>query len=254
MSVNIIQKPSSHHEPRKGGVQPTFLIIHYTDTQSGAEPDGYFTGTLARPDGARVSAHYMIDVDGTTMQYVAESERAWHAGLSEWAGTADINTHSIGIELVNHGQRFSYKDFPDAQIDALITLAQGILSRHHIPPHQVLAHSDIAPGRKIDPDYKFPWQRLADAGVGVWPQPVQADFNEAAQLLQDPVQFKSALVRYGYNPALDLPTLVQEFQRHFQPEAFTAQPPFNGTANDETALRLAALLRQKNAARLALSP
>ncbi len=254
MTRAITRKSSSHFDARKNGAPPTFLIIHYTDTQDASEPDGYFTGALSRPDGARVSAHYMIDVDGAITQYVDESARAWHAGVSEWGGVGDINTHSIGIEMVNHGQRFGYKDFPAAQVAALIDLAQGILSRHNIPAYQVLAHSDIAPGRKIDPDYKFPWKKLADAGIGLWPQPIQADFNEAAQLLQDPVQLKQALARYGYNPALDLPALVQEFQRHFQPEAFTAQPPFNGSAQSDTALRLVALLRQKNIATLALQP
>ncbi|HEY0901980.1 MAG TPA: N-acetylmuramoyl-L-alanine amidase [Micavibrio sp.] len=243
--MNIIRKSSAHFDTRKNAAVPTFLIIHYTDTVDATEPDGYFTGALQRADGARVSAHYMIDSDGATTQYVDEQDRAWHAGLSAWGGLDDLNTHSIGIELVNPGQRFGYRDFPPPQMEALTHLAHAILGRHQIPAHQVLAHSDIAPGRKIDPDFKFPWQSLAAVGIGLWPQPIQADFNAAARLLQDPVQFKQALVRYGYNPALDLPVLVQEFQRHFQPEAFTAPTPFPGQANDDTALRLAALLRQK---------
>lgn len=250
MSLSITRKDSPHFEPRKNGAVPSFLIIHYTETENAAEPDGYFMATIARADGARVSAHYMIDVDGATTQYVAEDQRAWHAGLSEWEGVADINSHSIGIELVNGGPRYGYTEFPPAQIAALIELSQGIIARHAIPATQVLGHADVAPGRKIDPDYKLPWQKLADAGVGVWPQPIQSDFNNAAALLQDDVKLKQALVTYGYNPALDLPMLVTTFQRHFQPEAFTAQSPFMGIANSDTALRLAALLRQK----LALKP
>lgn len=245
MSLPIVRKNSTHHEPRKNDARPTFLIIHFTESKDAADPDGYFMATRQRADGARVSAHYLIDVDGAIIQYVDESERAWHAGVSAWGGVADINTHSIGIELVNGGPTYGYTDFPDGQIDALISLSRQILGRHNIPVHHVLAHSDIAPGRKIDPDYKFPWRKLADAGVGVWPQPIQTDFNEAASLLQDEAALKQALVRYGYNPALDLPVLVREFQRHFQPEAFTAPQPFAGTADGETALRLAALLRQK---------
>lgn len=250
MSLSITRKDSPHFEPRKNGARPSFLIIHYTETADAAEPDGYFMATIPRADGARVSAHYMIDVDGATTQYVDESQRAWHAGVSAWGGVADINSHSIGIELVNGGTRYGYTDFPPAQIAALIELAQGIVARHAIPAHHVLGHADIAPGRKIDPDYKLPWKQLAAAGVGVWPQPIQTDFNEAAALLQDDVKLKQALVHYGYNPALDLPLLVTTFQRHFQPEAFTAQPPLTGVADGETALRLAALLRQK----LALKP
>ena len=183
-------------------------------------------------------------------QYVDENRRAWHAGASQWEGAPDINTHSIGIELVNGGPAFGYTDFPAAQIDALIALAQGILARHNIPPHHVLAHSDIAPGRKIDPGEKFPWKVLADAGIGLWPQPIQSDFNEAASLIRDPVKLKQALVTYGYDPVLPLDVLVTEFQRHFQPEAFSPSQFFAGVANDETALRLSALLRQK----LAITP
>lgn len=250
MTLSIVRKNSTHHEPRKTGVQPTFLIIHFTESRDAADPDGYFMATRQRSDGARVSAHYLIDIDGAITQYVDEQNRAWHAGLSEWSGVSDINTHSIGIELVNGGPTYGYTDFADAQIDALIALSKDILTRHNIPAHHVLAHSDIAPGRKIDPDYKFPWRTLAAAGVGSWPQPVQADFNEAAMLLRDEAKLKQALVTYGYNPGLDLPVLVKEFQRHFQPEAFTAQPSYAGRANDETALRLSALLRQK----LAMTP
>ena len=250
MNLPVTRKPSTHHDERKNGALPTFLIIHYTDTLDASEPDAYFMATEAHPTGGRVSAHYMIDVDGSTTQYVDEDRRAWHAGLSQWEGVPDLNTHSIGIELVNHGHSHGYKDFPDAQVSALITLAQGILSRHNIPAHHVLAHSDIAPGRKVDPGEKFPWQKLADAGIGLWPQPIQSDFNEAASLLRDPVHLKQALTDYGYDPVQPLAVLVTEFQRHFQPEAFQPSAPFAGMANDETAARLAALLRQK----LAIQP
>lgn len=250
MSLQIIRKDSTHHGERVNNVKPTFLIIHFTESRDGTEPDGYFMATRSRADGARVSAHYMIDVDGSITQYADESRRAWHAGVSEWEGTTDINTHSIGIELVNGGPTYGYTDFTAAQIDALVMLAQSILSRHDIPAHHVLGHSDVAPGRKIDPGHKFPWKKLADAGIGVWPQPVQSDFNEAAAFLNDDAKLKQALVDYGYNPAVDLPVLIREFQRHFQPEAFSDPQPYAGSPNRETAVRLAALLRQK----LAIQP
>lgn len=245
MTGPIIHKHSTHHGERADSAAPTFLIIHYTESANAVAPDGYFTGTLTHPTGGCVSAHYMIDVDGSTVQYVDEDRRAWHAGASHWAGVADINTHSIGIELVNGGPAFGYTDFPPLQIDALIALAQGILTRHNIPLHHVLAHSDIAPGRKIDPGEKFPWKILADAGVGLWPQPIQSDFNDAAALMQDDAKLKQSLVDYGYDPVQSLDVLVKEFQRHFQPEAFAQPQSFAGVANTETALRLSALLRQK---------
>lgn len=254
MSLSIIRKHSPHHGERVSGAAPSFLIVHYTESPDVTDPDGYFMATIPRDDGTRVSAHYMIDIDGTATQYVGEDRRAWHAGASEWEGIADINSHSIGIELVNGGTKYGYTEFADAQIEALIALSKDIMNRHGIPARHVLGHADVAPGRKIDPDYKFPWKRLAGAGVGVWPQPIQSDFNDAAALLQNDMTLKRALAAYGYNPALDLPVLVTAFQRHFQPEAFTAPLPFAGTANDETALRLSALLRQKLAQELALKP
>ena len=106
---------------------------------------------------------------------VPESERAWHAGQSSWKGETDINSGSIGIEIVNGGPLLGFPDFPDPQIDAVIDLCKGIISRHGIRPESVLAHSDIAPARKIDPGEKFPWPVLYDAGIGHWvsPSPVR---------------------------------------------------------------------------------
>ena len=118
---------------------------------------------------AKVSAHYTIDEDGTVYAHVPEARRAWHAGVSFWAGESDINARSIGIELVNPGHEYGYRAFPEAQIAALIALCHGILARHPIPPARVLGHSDVAPARKEDPGELFPWARLAKAGIGLWP-------------------------------------------------------------------------------------
>lgn len=245
MTLTITQEPALHFEDRKNGGHPAFLILHYTGTPTAQIAKDMLTGRMQNTEGNKVSVHYMIEEDGHLTQLVNEDKRAYHAGLGYWEGITDINSFSIGIELQNPGWEHGYTDFPQAQIDALIELCRDIVSRHNMRPDHVLGHSDVSAGRRFDPGEKFPWKALADAGIGLWPQPIQADFNEAAALLQDTSRLKQALVSYGYNPALDLPLLVREFQRHFQPDAFTGPQPYAGTANDQTTLRLASLLRQK---------
>ena len=181
---------------------------------------------------AKVSAHYCIDEDGSVVRLVPEHRRAWHAGASAWAGDADINGRSIGIELVNPGHEFGYRPFTAAQMAALIDLAQGVLKRHPIPPHRVLGHSDVAPLRKEDPGELFDWPALAAAGIGLWPEA-----PAALEPLPSEAQVKAALARvgYGYLEA-DFPAVVRAFQRRFRPEALT------GEVDGETAARLFALL------------
>ena len=136
------------------------VIIHFTGMQSAQAA----LQRLCDP-AAEVSAHYVIDEDSKIYQLVDETMRAWHAGVSEWAGTSNINSRSIGIELVNPGYEWGYQAFPPAQIDALIALLQEILPRYAIPPTHVLGHSDVAPARKQDPGHLFPWAQLNQAGV-----------------------------------------------------------------------------------------
>lgn len=245
MTLTITQEPALHFEDRKNGGHPAFLVLHYTGCPTAQESKDMLSGRVLNTEGNKVSVHYFIDENGAITQFVAEDKRAYHAGLGYWEGITDINSFSIGIELQNPGWEHGYTAFPQAQIDALIELSRDIVSRHNMRPDHVLGHSDTSAGRRFDPGEKFPWKPLADAGIGLWPQPIQSDFNEAAALLQDNVRLKQALVTYGYNPALDLGVLVQEFQRHFQPEAFAGPQPYAGMANDQTTLRLAALLRQK---------
>lgn len=245
MTVNIYQDPGIYHEDRKTNEAPSFLIIHYTGTTDAIKTKDMLSGRILNDAGQKVSVHYMVDQDGTVTQFVPEDRRAYHAGVSHWEGVTDINSHSIGIELFNPGAEHGYEDFPDEQIDALISLCQDILSRHNIPACRVLGHSDVAPGRKVDPGEKFPWQKLAQAGIGLWPQPIQEDFNRAALLYGDENLLKAALVEYGYDPAKDLSVLVAEFQRHFEADVFKAIPPVAGEPSPETGLKLAALLRQK---------
>jgi len=221
----MIERPSPNHDARPDGQPVDILLLHYTDMAS-AE------AALARmtDPAARVSAHYCVDEDGTVYRLVPEGRRAWHAGLSYWAGVRDINACSIGIELVNPGHSCGYRPFPDAQMQALEELADGILARHPIPAHRVLGHSDVAPARKIDPGELFDWQRLARAGIGVWPQPLAFPDPGPARTTQDIAETQSKLARFGYgvavNGVLDHATAqaLSAFQRHFRPTSFDGAP------------------------------
>ena len=154
-----VDRPSPNWDSR-GGMPVDMLVLHYTGMPSGE-------AALARmcDPAAKVSAHYMIDENGTVHALVPEEMRAWHAGVSYWAGARDINARSIGIELVNPGHEFGYRAFPEGQIAALIELASGILTRHPIAAWRVLGHSDVAPMRKDDPGELFPWPELARQGT-----------------------------------------------------------------------------------------
>lgn len=239
MDIRKIYTPNVNE--RKGGVSPDALILHYTATATGEEAEREF---LTNPDAA-VSAHYMVDLDGAITQYVEEDKRAWHAGVSYWDGVTDLNSHSIGIEIVNPGHDGGYIDFSDEQMRAVTRLCKEVLSRHNIPPHRVLGHSDIAPDRKIDPGERFNWKKLAGEGVGLWPAPLKEDFRNAATLVYNGKRLRQALGEYGYNTQIDLKTLIGQFQRHFHPEIYST-PERVGQANTETAARLCALVRMKN--------
>jgi N-acetylmuramoyl-L-alanine amidase len=198
--VTIIQRPSPNHDDR-AGAPIDMLVLHYTGMKTAEEA----LTRLCDP-AAKVSAHYTVDEDGTVYAHVPEDRRAWHAGVSHWAGVSNVNARSIGIEIVNPGHEFGYRAFPYAQIEALIALCQGILARHAIAPARVLGHSDVAPARKDDPGELFPWARLAVAGIGLWPQPTASDLGP------------EALVRYGYDSAAPQDKVITAFQRHFRPQ------------------------------------
>ena len=195
--------PSPNHDSR-GGIPVSMLVLHYTGMASAEAA----LSRLCDP-AAKVSAHYTVDEYGTVYAHVPEDRRAWHAGLSYWAGIRDVNAHSIGIELVNPGHEFGYRAFPDAQIAALTCLCNAILARHAIPAGQVLRHSDVAPARKEDPGELFPWRQLAGAGIGLWPAAGDAEVGA------------EALDRYGYDPEAPLEKRIIAFQRHFRPEKLT---------------------------------
>jgi N-acetylmuramoyl-L-alanine amidase len=217
--------PSPNHDERRGLGGPDMLILHYTGMASAAEAlaklcDGEPSG------GHHVSAHYFVGEDGRIVQCVAEARRAWHAGVSAWEGTDDINSRSIGVEIVNLGHDFGYPDFPGTQIDAVIALCRDILGRHRIRANRVLAHSDVAPGRKRDPGEKFPWGRLFAEGIGLWVEP--APTRDGARLGwgaggPDVTRVQQGLANYGYgitpSDLYDRETtqVVTAFQRHFRP-------------------------------------
>ena len=213
--------PSPNRDSR-GDTPIDMLVLHYTGMKSGE-------AALARmcDPAAKVSAHYMIDEDGAIHALVPEGMRAWHAGVSYWAGARNINACSIGIELVNPGHEFGYRAFPDAQIGALTELASGILARHAIPAWRVLGHSDVAPVRKDDPGELFPWAELAGQGIGLWP--TRGD---------DPGEAKvtALLARFGYDPEAPLEKTVTAFQRHFRALRV------DGMADAETRALLAGLI------------
>ncbi len=202
--------------------KPDMIVLHYTGM-----PDVEGALTQLCTAGTEVSAHYIVLEDGRVLQSVAESKRAWHAGVAAWAGEEDINSCSIGIEIVNRGHDWGYPDFPLRQIAAVIALCRGIILRRDIPAHRVLAHSDVAPSRKKDPGEKFPWRALAHSGVGHWVEAAPIMRGEALKLgaVSDDVRLlQLALADYGYGVVptgkFDGPTMevVTAFQRHFRPQ------------------------------------
>lgn len=229
--MRVVERPSPNHDERPSAVD--MLVLHYTGMPTAEE-------ALARlcDPAAKVSAHYTVDRDGTIYAHVPEERRAWHAGVSFWAGRASVNDVSIGIELVNPGHEFGYVPYTEEQVERLIELCREILARHPIPPERVLAHSDIAPARKADPGELFPWQRLAEAGIGAWyPLPHGGRGQGEGGGTES---FAASLSRFGYGvpPHLDVPldAVITAFQRHFRPSCV------DGVADAECAGVLAQLL------------
>jgi len=242
----MIETPSPNFNERKS--PPDMVVLHYTGMKTGAE-------ALARmcDPASQVSAHYMIDENGDVYRLVPEERRAWHAGVSFWKGETDINGCSIGIEIVNPGHEFGYRDFPPGQIDAVIGLLDGIRERWDIPDHRILGHSDVAPARKSDPGERFPWQGLAAHGHGLWVTPDLPPQGAMGPPLgpEDTglgvFSLQSALGKLGYNILAGGPydaetaTTVTAFQRHWLPEQIGAE--LQGRADAKLRVTLMALLR-----------
>lgn len=221
---NIIWTPSPNFDERKLPV--SLLVMHYTGMKTSADAINW----LANPD-AKVSAHYVVTEDGQIVQMVDEQKRAWHAGRGSWREVrSDVNSASIGIEIVNTGHEWGYVPFPEEQMDSVVRLANDIVKRHHIMPANVIGHSDLAPARKQDPGELFDWERLARFGLAL---------KRPTHNLSDPPWtdggFMLALERFGYdieNPQ----AAVVAFQRRFRPKNI------DGVIDGETRAILLSLL------------
>ena len=235
--------PSPNLGPRKTDRRPSWIMLHYTGMESGVAALQLLTNPLSE-----VSCHYLVWEDGRIFQLVPEAARAWHAGRGSWKGEEDLNSHSIGIEIVNGGHRYGLPPYPPAQIEAVIALCQDIMARHTIPAGHVLAHSDSAPTRKEDPGEHFPWEHLAQAGVGLWPQ--TEPVPETASALYQPgdegqpvraLQALLAMIGYpvqmtGVYDALT-ESVIKAVQRRYRPQSVT------GIADGATLAVLKALAR-----------
>jgi N-acetylmuramoyl-L-alanine amidase len=239
VSLRIRDLPSPNWDARPAGSPIDMLMLHYTGMRTAREAIDRL-----RDPAARVSAHYVVDEDGAVLRLVPEEKRAAHAGVSCWRGHNGLNDRSIGIEIVNPGHQWGYRDFPVLQLAAVCDLGLAVLSRHPIPARNVVAHSDVAPDRKQDPGEKFDWRSLAQNGVGLWPEDVP-DLGTAGAV-RDPAALRdvrAALDDIGYcvasEGALDpaLAAALRAFQRHWRPEAIT------GEADAGTRARLDAVLR-----------
>ncbi|WP_370237139.1 N-acetylmuramoyl-L-alanine amidase [Brevundimonas sp.] len=220
------------------------LVLHYTGMQTAEEAIARL-----RDAEARVSAHYVVDEDGTLYALVPEERRAWHAGKGVWQGETDCNAASIGIEIVNPGHQWGYRDFPDVQIDAVIALIADIRGRWTIPDDRIIGHSDLAPDRKEDPGERFPWKRLAGEGHGLWFEPAP----ERVAALGPPlglgdeglgvIVLRAGLHRLGYGlmPGGDYDDATQQtvtaFQRHWRQERV------DGIADGQTRATLMGVLQ-----------
>jgi N-acetylmuramoyl-L-alanine amidase len=237
--------PSANHDARQGSGPVDMILLHYT----GMATAHAAVQRLCSPE-SKVSAHYVVFENGHIVQCVPETARAWHAGISSWAGETDVNSRSIGIELVNLGHESGYPDFPLRQIAATIALCKSILTRRGpFDQSRILGHSDVAPARKQDPGEKFPWDLLHESGVGHWVRPAALDLEGATMQPGDKgeavTRLQRALRFYGYGieetGAYDDATkiVVTAFQRHFRPARV------DGIADASTLLTLRALIETK---------
>lgn len=241
--LQAVWNPSPNIEPRKKGLTADMLILHYTAMSCGKKAVDW----LCNPE-SKVSCHYLIDEDGSITQMVSENERAWHAGISSWAGETDINSCSIGIEIQNMGHALEeLPEFPEAQMHAVEQLSLDIINRNNIRPERVLGHSDVAPGRKVDPGEAFSWERLHKAGIGLWVKPVPVG-NDCGLTLSDTgkevEELQNKLGNFGYgievNGVFDQVTknVVAAFQAHWRQECV------NGIADMSTMHTLHNLLTE----------
>ncbi len=216
---DIIDHPSPNFDVREGVLGPDMIVIHYTGMQSCAAALHRLCDPA--PDGniGRVSAHFTIDEDGTIYRHVAPEYRAWHAGVSSWAGRSRLNDYAIGIELVNPGHDWGYRPFTDDQIKRLIVLVRSLMNHFSVPKDFIVGHQDIAPTRKRDPGALFPWDWLAWEGLCLWPRDadIAAVSPDQAAVMADEAVQRAALQAIGYTDDLHVPlsALVAAFNARF---------------------------------------
>lgn len=247
MPLTITEAASPNFDARRN--LPDMLVLHYTGMRTAEAA----IARLRDPD-AKVSAHYVVDEDGSILRLVPEERRAWHAGRGVWQGETDVNAASIGIEIVNPGHEFGYRDFPEAQVQAVIALVADIRTRWSIPDARFIAHSDLAPDRKEDPGELFPWKRLAREGHGLWFEPAGDRIAALGGFLQigdegiGVVVLRAGLHRLGYGLQPggtyddDTATTIRAFQRHWR------QSRVDGVADGETRATLMGILQLATAA------
>lgn len=237
---------SPNFNDRAGDAVPSVIVLHYTGTRTGAEAESFYINAALNSQSGKISPHYMIDYDGTITQFVAEEKRAWHAGQSWWGGMTDLNSSSIGIELVNPGHDLTYIPFTTDQMGALAELAKDIFSRYPIQPWNVVGHSDISPAyarNKPDPGELMDWEWLSAQGIGLFPAPERQDYDAADAAYIDITALRQGLNAYGYDPHVSDAEAVSAFQRHFHAE--THLQGRAGMADRETGARLHWLLRYR---------
>lgn len=231
--LTLVDAPSPNFNERLFPLD--MLVLHYTGMK-----DGPTALARMRDPAAEVSAHYMVEEDGTVFRLVPEPLRAWHAGRSRWMGQGDLNSRSIGIEIVNGGHDFGLPPYPDVQIEVVIELCRAIVARWAIPQVRIVGHSDIAPARKEDPGELFPWRRLAEAGIGLWPQVAADAAAEGGDIAGDLRAIGYALdPAEGWEPPA-LEKAVRAFQRRWRPSGVTGEADAETRA---TARAVAALYR-----------
>ncbi len=232
--------PAVNFGERRDGKTPDILLLHYTGMESAKKACEWLASAQSK-----VSCHYLIDEEGAITQLVDEEMRAWHAGEASWKGERDINSRSIGIEIHNRGHEQCYSEFSDPQMTAVAALSRDIVDRHGIASERVLAHSDVSPGRKLDPGEKFDWRRLHRDGIGHWVEPVPitgGSFLQRGDEGEPVAALQGLLAAYGYGIEVDgvfdadTVAVVEAFQRHFR----TSQ--VDGIADQSTIATLKALI------------
>ena len=233
VTEGMIISTSPNHGPRPPKCPISLLVLHYTGMVSAEVA----LARLCDPHSG-VSAHYLVTEEGTVYSLVPEERRAWHAGHSCWRGIHDINSYSIGIEMVNPGHEWGYHSFPAVQIRAVSRLAQEIMQYYSIFPGDLVGHSDIAPMRKKDPGEFFPWQALAHANIGLWhnlsyTDRLRPDRSLALRFLR--------VIGYAVSSGVGLTRLeravIRAFQRRYRPDCV------DGALDGQTMARIVAMAR-----------